>query len=128
MVAVAGIVTHWVRCRPIYKAWMMSANGTCFERATINAVGISVQGKSVCGFEDGEDGGAHPACSQCTRLTKSHGAACYAFVDVVLVVFGYILVWSRDLTMGEMAGVGLLGILGLLSVSSMLLVHKRNLC
>lgn len=59
MVAVAGIVTYWVRCRPIYKAWMVGANGTCFERATINAVGITVQGKFVRTFEVSEDGGPH---------------------------------------------------------------------
>lgn len=45
MLAVAGIVTQWVRCRPIYKAWMVGVHGTCFQRATTNAVGISVQGK-----------------------------------------------------------------------------------
>lgn len=49
MVAVAGIVTQWVRCRPIYKAWMVDVHGTCFERATSNAVAISVQGEFTRG-------------------------------------------------------------------------------
>lgn len=50
------------------------------------------------------------------RLTRSHVTACYAFADIVLVIFGYILACSKGLNMGEMAGIGFLGILGLLSV------------
>ncbi|KAJ4409161.1 hypothetical protein N0V82_009540 [Gnomoniopsis sp. IMI 355080] len=45
VVAVGGIVTQWVRCRPIFKAWVTGVDGTCFARATLNAVGISVQGE-----------------------------------------------------------------------------------
>lgn len=54
MLAVAGIVTQWVRCRPIYKAWVVGVHGTCFERATTNAVGISVQGKFTRITEEGQ--------------------------------------------------------------------------
>lgn len=42
--------------------------------------------------------------------------AVFAFADIVLVVLGYILAWSKGLNMGEMASIGFLGILGLLSV------------
>lgn len=45
VVAVGGIVTQWVRCRPIYKAWVVSVDGKCFARATSNAVAITVQGQ-----------------------------------------------------------------------------------
>lgn len=45
MVAVGGIVTQWVRCQPIYRAWVVGVEGRCFERATSNAVGVGVQGE-----------------------------------------------------------------------------------
>ncbi|KAJ4387247.1 hypothetical protein N0V93_007836 [Gnomoniopsis smithogilvyi] len=90
MVAVGGIVTQWVRCRPIYKAWLLSVNGKCFERATSNGVAITVQ-------------------------------AYYAFVDIVLVVLGYMLVWSKGLRLGEKAGIGFLGLLGLMASTAAIL-------
>lgn len=61
------------------------------------------------------DGGDH-LCLQFTRLTRSHMTAVYAFADIVLVILGSILAWSKGLNMGEMASIGFLGILGLLSV------------
>lgn len=120
MVAVAGVVIQWVRCRPVYKAWVVSVDGTCFDRATSNAVGIAVQGKF-------HQDGVKAVEREWRRYIQWVGlttffciTACYAFVDIILVVLGYMLAWSKGLRLCEKAGIGFLGMLGLLLVPHLL--------
>lgn len=75
-----------------------------------------------------KDGRDHLSYSKFTRLTRSHVTAFYAFADIVLVIFGCILAWSKGLSLGKMAGIGFLGILGLLSVQSLIFFERSVQC
>lgn len=43
-------------------------------------------------------------------------AAFFGLTDILFLLLGYILVWSKDLAPSAKAGVGFLGLLGLMSV------------
>lgn len=46
-VVVGTVVFHWVRCKPLHKAWDVDVDGTCFGWGARNAVQITAQGESL---------------------------------------------------------------------------------
>lgn len=49
-VLVLGVViVHWVRCRPVFKAWDAGVDGVCFGRAVDDDVQIAAQGMWTMG-------------------------------------------------------------------------------
>lgn len=45
-VVISAVIVHWVRCKPVFKAWDMAgvAGGVCFDRVLHNGVQIAAQG------------------------------------------------------------------------------------
>lgn len=46
-VVVGTVVFHWVRCKPLHKAWDVDIDGTCFGWGARNAVQITAQGECL---------------------------------------------------------------------------------
>lgn len=53
---VAAAVFHWVRCKPISRAWNDDVNGKCYSAITRNGVQIGAQGESICLYDTDRDG------------------------------------------------------------------------
>lgn len=116
-VVMGTVIVHWIRCKPIFKAWDTGVDGTCWSSNIHNATQIAVQGEwrplkyLLCPLLVPHKGGR---LSWWLAGLADTDSAYSAFLDLGLVAVGYLLVWSKHLRRSEKVGVGILMALGAL--------------